>query len=172
MNRVVNKRVRINLYPFRRSPFMVEAFSVAAQEQGWNEMEVALVINQTKDLSLDAKYHILLGYCMSFGEESTICQEDVQFMLAHLGSESHYLWYKPIVEWDEYDWSNYQSLKRQATERIRRVYALFSSSVDEQDKYQVCSPSQKVYDTEEEAIKEIPEGQDAEFNIYALWIKE
>lgn len=172
MNKLVDKQVCINLYPFRRSPFMIEAFSVAARDQGWSETEIALAVNQTRELSLNDKYTILLGYCDSFGEESAICQEDVQFMLAHLNSETHYLWQKPLVAWDEYDWSNYQSLKRQATERIRRVFALFLSSVDEADKYQVFDPKQKNYTTEEEAIRAIPKGQDEDFNIYALWIRE
>lgn len=151
---------------------MIEAFSVAAKEQDWSDTEIELAVNQTKDLSLDEKYEVLLEYCMSFGDESTFTQEDVQFMLSHLREETHYLWYKPILEWDEYDFSNFQSLKRQATKRIKRVYALFAESVAEKDKYQVTSPPQKHYDTEEEALEAVPAGRESEINIYALWVEE
>jgi len=46
MNKLVDKQVRINLAPFKRSPFMLEAFKVAALDQAWSETEVALAINQ------------------------------------------------------------------------------------------------------------------------------
>ncbi len=170
--KLVDKQVRINLYPFKRSPFMVEAFKTAAQEQGWEESEITLVANQTNGLSLDGKYEVLLRYCHDFAVESEFTQEDVLFMCDHLNNPTHYLAQKPIDDWDEYDWSNYRSLKRKATTRIRRVFALFTGSVKEKDKYVVETPPSIHYDTMEEALEAVPVGQESITNIYPLWIKE
>ena len=170
--KLVDKQVRINLYPFKRSPFMIEAFQVAAKEQAWEDAEILLVVNQTNGLSLDGKYEVLLRYVHAFAEESEFTQEDVLFMCDHLNHPTHYLVQKPKEDWDEYDWSNYRSLKRKATSRIRRVFALFSESVEEKDKYDVESPPSIHYDTMEEALEAVPVGQESITNIYPLWIKE
>ncbi len=172
MNKLVDKRVHINLYPFKRSPFMLEAFEVAAREQGWSDTDVTLVINQTKELSLDQKYDVLLRYTSHFGEDSKVIQEDVVFMLHHLGCYTHYLCTKPIASWDEYDFSNYHSLKRKATSSVKRVFGLFSDSVEECDKYIVYSPPSKYYETHEEALEAVPVGQEVNIKIYALWIQQ
>lgn len=170
--KLVDKQVRINLYPFKQTPFLLEAFKVAAEEQGWDQGEITLVSNQTKGLSLEDRYEVLLRYCHAFAEESEFTQEDVCFMLMHLNCEGHYIGQKPIDDWDGYDWSNYRSLKRKATTRIRRVFALFSESVDEKDKYNVDSPPSVYYETKEEALEAVPAGRELETNIYPLWIKE
>lgn len=170
--KLVDKQVRINLFPFKESPFLLEAFKVAAEEQGWEDSEITLVSNQTNGLTLEGKYEVLLRYCHAFAEESEFTQEDVCFMLMHLDCEGHYIGQKPIHDWDEYDWSNYRSLKRKATTRIRRVFALFVSSVREEDKYDVESPPSTFYETHEEALEAVPAGRESEINIYPLWIKE
>lgn len=172
MIKIVDKQVDINLYPFRRSPFMTEAFSMAAKDQGWEKTEIELVVNQTKELSLDERYILLKRYCTTYGEDASFCQEDVCFMLLHLGHIGHYLGKKSIDDWDEYDWSNYNSLKLKATQRIRRVFGLFADNVDEKDKYDVDSPPSTYYNTKEEALEAVPAGQELLTNIYALWIEE
>jgi hypothetical protein len=170
--KLVDRQVRINLYPFKNSPFMLEAFQKAAKEQEWGETEITLVSNQTKGLTLEHKYEVLLRYCHDFAVESEFTQEDVLFMCDHLNNPTHYLAQKSIEKWDEYDWSNYRSLKRKATTRIRRVFALFTESVREKDKYVVQTPPSIHYDTMEEALEAVPVGQESITNIYPLWIKE
>ncbi len=171
MNKLVDKRVRMNLAPFKRSPFMTEAFAMAAKEQGWTETEIALAINQTKELSLDGKYDILANYCKTYGEDAVCTQEDVKFMLYFLGHHSHYLCTKPIECWDEYDYSNFNSLKRKATSSLKGVFAHFDESVEEKDKYELEHKPTKHFDTLEEALEAVPVGTESTINIYALWIK-
>lgn len=171
MNKLVDKQVRMNLAPFKRSPFMTEAFSMAAHEQGWSKTEIELAINQTRELSLDEKYSILQRYCMTYGEDALSIQEDVVFMLHFLGHHSHYLCSKPIESWDEYDTSNYNSLKRKATTCIKGVFAHFDEHIEEKDKYEVAYKPSIVYDTHEEALEAVPVGRESTINIYALWIR-
>lgn len=170
MNTLVDKRVRMNLAPFKRSPFMLEAFSMAAEQQGWTKTEIELAINQTKELSLDDKYEVLNRYCMTFGDDFVCVQEDVQFMLQFLGCHSHYLNHKSISAWDEYDMSNFNSLKRKATRSIKRAFAHFDEGVEEKDKYELNHTPKKYFDTHEEALEAVPVGQESMINIYALWI--
>ena len=170
MNKLVDKRVRMNLAPFKRSPFMIEAFEVAAREQGWSETEVALAINQTKELSQGGKYAVLNQYCTTQGDDAECTQEDVHYMLQFLGCHSHYLNEKPISTWDEYDISNFNSLKRKATRSIKLVFAHFAESVEEKDKYVVTTPPTVFYTTLEEALEAVPVGQETSINIYPLWI--
>lgn len=169
MNKLVDKRVRMNLAPFKRSPFMIEAFEIAASEQGWSETEVALAISQTKDLSLDGKYTVLNQYCTTHGDDAPCTQEDVHYMLQFLGCHSHYLNEKPISSWDQYDTNNFNSLKRKATRSIKLVFAHFAESVEEKDKYEVTTPA-VLFDTLDEALEAVPVGQETSINIYPIWI--
>ena len=170
MNKLVDKQVRMNLAPFKRSAFMTEAFSMAAHEQGWSKTEIELAINQTRELSLDQKYEILQQYCMTYGEDALCIQEDVQFMLHFLGAYHNYLISKPVETWDEYDRSNYNSLKRKATSSIKAVFAHFDEHVDEKDKYEEEHKPKVFYDTQEEALEAVPVVRESVINIYALWI--
>lgn len=172
MNKLVDKRVRINLSPFQRSPFMTEAFEMAATEQGWSPTEITLAVSQTKGLPLNEKYEVLQQYCMTYGDDVQCTQEDVQYMLHFLNHPTHYLCYKAIESWDEFDWSNYNSLKRKATSRVTRKFGLFCETVEEKDKYLLEKPPSVFYDTLEEALEAVPVGQEAVTNIYSLWVKE
>ena len=125
MNKLVDKRVRMNLAPFKRSPFMTEAFSMAAHEQGWTKTEIELAINQTKELSLDEKYAILQSTVRRMEKMLFASKKMCKFMLHFLGHHSHYLCTKPIESWDEYDYSNFNSLKRKATRSLKGVFAHF-----------------------------------------------
>ena len=171
MNKLVDKQVRMNLAPFKRSPFMLEAFSMAAKEQGWSKTEIEIAINQTNGLSLDEKYSTLQRYCMTYGEDALCTQEDVQFMLHFLGSYHNYLINKPVETWDEYDQSNFNSLKRKATSSIKAVFAHFDEHVDECNKYEEKHKPKVFYDTHEEALEAVPAGRESVINVYALWIK-
>ncbi len=172
MNKLVDKRVRMNLSPFKRSPFLLEAFEEEARAQGWSETEVTLAINQTRGLSLDERYEILINYCLTYKDYADCSQEDVKYLLHFLGQHSHYLVEKAIESWDEYDFSNYNSLKRKATSRIKGVFAHFNKNVEEKDKYTTLHTPTKFYDTKEEALEAVRVGTESETNIYALWIQE
>jgi len=170
MNQLVDKRVRINLYPFKQSAHLFSLFRLSAIKQGWTDDETALVANQINGLSLDERFEILNGYCHTYAEDmQSFTNEDVRYMLAFLGENIHYLGTRDIKFWDEYDWSNFNSLKRKATCSIKRVYGLYTESVPEELKYEVTTPPKKFYETLEEALEAVPAGQESTTNIYALW---
>lgn len=173
MHRLIDKRVRINLYPFKQTAHLFEAFQISAIEQGWTADEVTLIENQIKGLSLDERFDILNSYTLTYADDmETYTNEDVHYMLSFLGQDTHYLTSKDIQTWDEYDWSNFNSLKRKATQSIKRVFALFSDTVLEKDKYHIQSPPKKCYDTLEETLEAVPAGQESNTKIYPMWIKE
>lgn len=45
---------------------------------------------------------------------NNICPDEVWEVLSQLGHHTHYLASKPIELWDEYDRSNYRSLRKKA----------------------------------------------------------
>ncbi len=98
-------------------------------------------------------------------------QADIQFLLAHLGMESHYLGSKDLESWDSYDWSNYKSLERRATTSIKQVFALYSDTVAEHDKYDVTSVPAKFFETREEAEALLTEKSKQTTHIYQLWVQ-
>ena len=170
MNKLVDKRVKMNFHPYKDSFQMFTAFSAIALSQGWTEDEISIVSKQINGLSLKGRFEILSGYCVTFAEDQeSFTNKDVWFMLEFLGLETHYLGSKEISTWDEYDWSNFNSLKRKATRSIKRVYAHFTESVPEELKYEVTTPPKRFYDTLEEALDAVPVGQESTTNIYALW---
>ena len=79
-------------------------------------------------------------------------EKDTFFKSKHL--QSHYLQSKPTQEWDNYDVSNYYSLLWKHG-KTKRVWAIFTSDVHEEDKYVVTTKPSFFFDTEEEAIAEI-----------------
>ncbi len=104
-------------------------------------------------------------------KKTELIQADVQFLLAHLNRETHYLHQKPLESWDEYDWSNYKSLERRATTSIKQVFALYSDAVEEKDKYNVDSPPTRFFDTIEEAEALLSEKSKRTTHIYQLWVQ-
>lgn len=173
MRKLTDKKVRINLYPFKGSVDMIEAFRTAAVAQDWSKTDIELAVNQTKGLSQSEKFDVLVQYCYTFAQQSeSMTQEDVVVLLSFLGKETYYLMHKKVDEWDEYDRSNFHSLERKATRRLKRVFALFDDSVDEKDKYTVQTPPSFFYETHEEALEAVPVGQESITNIFALWIQE
>ena len=104
----------------------------------------------------------------------TIRQEEVNKFFDDLQLETHYLRHKPVLEWDDYDVSNYYSIlfKRGKT---KRVFAIFTSDVKDRDKYAVTTKPSFFFDTKKEAEEELlkickENRQDPlDFVIHALW---
>ena len=86
----------------------------------------------------------------------------------------HYLRFKPIKEWDDYDVSNYYSIlfKRGKT---RRVFAIFTSDIKDEDKYAVTTQPSFFFDTKEEAEEEMErcyeqgENPSGSLKVMSLW---
>lgn len=99
---------------------------------------------------------------MELYETTKVTPERVRSTLTQLGLETHYLIEKPVMDWDEYDCSNFRALSYKAGNPIP-VFGIFDSSVNEEDKYIVTSPPPKLYNTEKEAndalLKMIEKGQ-------------
>lgn len=104
----------------------------------------------------------------------TIRQEEVNKFFDDLQLETHYLRHKPVLEWDDYDVSNYYSIlfKRGKT---KRVFAIFTSDVKDRDKYAVTTKPSFFFDTKKEAEEELlkickENKQDPlDFIIHSLW---
>lgn len=169
----IGKTVMLDIERHQRSAFLLASFQSNALHNGWTEKEVKSVFDFLVGKPYDQQIEILSRYCISPRfDEAEITSTDVQFMLEHLHLRTHYLASKPIDLWDEYDRSNYYSLERKATRRIRRVYAYYSQDVEEKDKYIVTSPTAKFFQSKEEAELNLTPKSLETVNIYALWISE
>lgn len=100
--------------------------------------------------------------------------EEVHRFFDEIQLDIHYLRHKPVEEWDDYDVSNYYSIlfKRGKT---KRVFAIFTSDVKDEDKYAVTTQPSFFFDTKEEAeqeveriCKETKQGA-SNFVIHKLW---
>jgi len=84
----------------------------------------------------------------------TLSQQEVHEFFDHFNLWSHYLKNKPVEQWDEYDISNYYSILYKHG-KTRRVFAIFTTDVRDEDKYVVTTGPDYFFDTKEEAQEEI-----------------
>ncbi len=102
----------------------------------------------------------------------TMSQEEIHKFFDKFQLETHYLNDKPVEEWDSYDISNYYSILYKRG-KVRRVYAIFTDDVDEQDKYIVTTSPSHFFDTKEEAEEELQrcykQGQHDSLKVMSLW---
>ncbi len=103
-----------------------------------------------------------------------VSQKKVSEFFERTQNEIHYLNSKPTEQWDKYDTSNYYSLLFK-NGKTRRVFAIFTSDVNEKDKYAVTTKPSFFFDTKEEAevelksvLKEKKFKRD-ELKIMSLW---
>ena len=104
----------------------------------------------------------------------TLSQEEVNKFFDELQLHIHYLRHKPVLEWDDYDVSNYYSIlfKRGKT---KRVFAIFTSDVKDEDKYAVTTKPSFFFDTQKEAEEEVAKicnetkQSASDFVIHTLW---
>lgn len=103
-----------------------------------------------------------------------LTQEEVHTFFDEIQLEIHYLRHKPVEQWDDYDVSNYYSIlfKRGKT---KRVFAIFTSDVKDEDKYAVTTQASFFFDTKEEAEQEVKricketKQRATDFVIHTLW---
>lgn len=169
----IGKTVMLDIHRHQRSAFLLASFQSNALNNNWTHQEIEMVCNFLVGKPYDEQLEILSHYCVSPQfDEAEITATDVQFMLDHLGLPTHYLASKPIDLWDEYDRSNYYSLERKATRRIRRVYGYYSKDIMECDKYLVTSPPVQFFSSKEEAEGKVSKETLETVNVFALWICE
>lgn len=83
-----------------------------------------------------------------------LTQAEVYEFFERIPLTIHYLREKPVKEWDDYDVSNYYSLLFKHG-KTRRVFAIYTSDVKEEDKYIVSTQPSFFFDTKEEAEEEL-----------------
>ena len=103
-----------------------------------------------------------------------LTQEEVNTFFDEVQLHIHYLRDKPVEQWDDYDVNNYYAIlyKRGKT---KRVFAIFTSDVNEEDKYAVTTKPTFFFDTKEEAQEELErvcietKRSQSDFVIHSLW---
>ena len=103
-----------------------------------------------------------------------LTQEEVNTFFDEVQLHIHYLRDKPVEQWDDYDVSNYYAIlyKRGKT---KRVFAIFTSDVNEEDKYAVTTKPTFFFDTKKEAEEELErvcietKRPLSDFIIHSLW---
>ncbi len=83
-----------------------------------------------------------------------LTQTEVDDFFERMPITIHYLRDKPVEEWDDYDVSNYYSILYKHG-KTRRVFAIYTSDVKEEDKYVVSTQPSFFFDTREEAEEEL-----------------
>ena len=79
---------------------------------------------------------------------------EVYRTLDQLGLHTHYLMSKPIPQWDEYDYSNYNELRGKAG-RVNTIYGLYDSDISSKDVDSVTSQPKRFYETYELAMAQL-----------------
>lgn len=103
-----------------------------------------------------------------------LTQTEVHEFFKRMPLTFHYLQDKPVQEWDDYDVSNYYSLLFKHG-KTRRVFAIYTSDVKEEDKYIVSTQPSFFFDTKEEAEEELERCivkdnlQREDLKIMSLW---
>ena len=103
-----------------------------------------------------------------------LTQSEVDDFFERMPISIHYLRDKPVEEWDNYDVSNYFSILYKHG-KTRRVFAIYTSDVKEEDKYVVSTQSSFFFDTREEAEEELERCYEQGLNkwdslqILSLW---
>lgn len=121
---------------------------------------------------------ILEFYIQQFEKHLTetpeLSHSEISEFFERTNNETHYLYSKPIEQWDEYDRSNYYSLLFKSG-KTKRVFAIFTSDVDGNDKYVVSTQPSFFFDTQEEAEGELKriineeKFKEEDLKIMSLW---
>lgn len=125
------------------------------------EVEKYLAENLSKEklFELIDDDYFILRYIINKLETSLtttpkLCSEEVRYILEELPIGGHYLKDKAVQDWDGYDRSNYFSLLAKHG-KTKRVFAIFTSDVKEEEVYAVTTKPAFFFDTKEEAEAEI-----------------
>ncbi|HBF20743.1 MAG: hypothetical protein CMI36_00365 [Owenweeksia sp.] len=96
---------------------------------------------------------IILGYFIDRWEDEryayiALTEKGVKDILTQLELQTHYLWYKPIPDWDAYDLGNYRELQVKAG-KVAWVYGIYDASITEENMESVTAPPIRFYDSQE-----------------------
>ncbi|KGL59147.1 hypothetical protein [Polaribacter sp. Hel1_85] len=154
MKTEINKTINLDIGEYRTN---VDTFSAlfrhVATREGWSSQEIDIVIEEALRLNdYDHFFETLASYCEVKMRKPK--PTEVERILKQLSLYTHYLATKEISKWDSYDYSNFSSLNRKAGVS-KKVFAIFTSDVTNEDKYIVTTAPTFFFDTEEEAQEEL-----------------
>ena len=133
-----------------------EIIAILKSNIGNNTDEYLNVLHLDKKVLLekisnaDVLRYYLKDWNIEIEQNSAITAIEVYKTLEQLGLYTHYLMSKAIINWDEYDFSNYRSLSRKAG-KVTTVYGLYDIDVEKEDVERVESPPKRFYETHENA---------------------
>jgi len=149
------------------SPFFKDFFSraelIEILEQSYFDKDLGEHKIETLEnddlLELIGEDYFILNYLIEKIESRitatpTLSKNEIVEFFERIGNETHYLYEKPIDQWDSYDTSNYYSLLWKHG-KTKRVFAIYTSDVEEKDKYLVTTKPTYFFDTKEEAEQEL-----------------
>ena len=145
----------------------------------WSKNALGFMDRKELEKLVLTDYQVLLWTIEQLEQKMTAhpeySQVSIDDFFARTQNEIHYLASKPVLEWDSYDYANYQSLMKK-TGTTKRVYAIFTSNVLAEDVYAVTTKPSYFFDTEEEAKAEITnivaEGKFTadDLVVHSLWL--
>ena len=147
-------------------------------EDKWNTVVLDLMQHKELKKLILTDFQVLRWTIHQFEQQMIAVpeysQNEVDNFFKRTQNEIHYLASKPVTEWDTYDFSNYRSLMIK-TGVIKKVFAIFTSDVINEQKYEVTTKPTSLFDTKEEAEEELERiAQErnipkTEFVIHSLW---
>lgn len=121
---------------------------------GLEQIDLETATNEELLATIDDELYILRYFLNQWENEldthNKITPRAVYNTLLQLGYETHYLGQKDIIEWDEYDISNYISLQHKAG-KIVSVFGIYEVSVSQEDVYSVDSHPKRLFKNKEDA---------------------
>lgn len=113
MKRVIDKTVNLDLVGVNGNAFMIMGvFQKQARKEQWPQEDIDAVLSEAKSKDYNYLLATIANHCQV--RDEGINREDVWEVLSQLGHHTHYLASKAITDWDEYDHSNYKSLRIKA----------------------------------------------------------
>lgn len=157
---------------------LIEVLEHSSFDQNLEQLDIKNLENGQLLELIGEDYFILSFLIQKMESDITaapkMTKDEVDMFFDNIYLSTHYLKIKPIEEWDSYDVSNYYSLlfKHRKT---KRVFAIFTSDVEEEDKYAVSTKPSFFFDTKEEAEEELEricvetKQSPSDFVIHSLW---
>ena len=145
-----HQEINLNLHSyFTKSELLdIVSFVLGTVTKEQYDLE-AMNCRELLELIHDDKY--IVDYVLHCWEQEdmeaiALSQASVLATLEQLGLYTHYLCYKSLDSWNEYDHANYQSLLKKAGKLVG-VYGIYDTSVSQEQVARVASIPKRYFDT-------------------------
>ena len=173
-----NQKLSVFFTHFFNREELIEILEHSCFDQDLKQQNIKTLENEQLLELIGEDYFILSFLIHKIESEITsvpkMTKEEVNNFFDKILFSAHYLRDKPIEEWDEYDVSNYYSLLFKHG-KTKRVFAIFTADVKDEDKYAVTTKPSFFFDTKEEAEEELErvcietKRSQSDFVIHTLW---